>query len=146
MNIMGEPLGQVIILYLFFVGIVSILYLIARKLIKNRVILYCYLFVLISPFLIYVPVEVRTFLYGDQFKNVEIDTGLNGPVVYYKVFSITESEAKLFFVEGENGYHGAGMLYGFVKEDGEWQFASWEGVVWTNYGGSASEFTVPPYF
>jgi hypothetical protein len=133
-------------MYIFFIGIVTILFWLLRKVIKNRIVILCYVFVLISPFLLYIPVEVNTFLYGKEFNDVEIDTGFNLPVVYYKVFSVNKNEAKLFFVEGENGDHGVGNFYYFVNENGKWKFNEWGRSMWTNYGGSASEFTVPPYF
>ncbi|WP_010248570.1 hypothetical protein [Acetivibrio cellulolyticus] len=143
---MGEPLVQVVLLYILFIVLITILFGLLRKVFKNRIVIFCYVFILISPFLLYIPVEVNTFLYGKEFKDVEIDTGLNYPVVYYKVFSISKNEAELFFVEGENGYHEVGNFYYFVKENGKWKFNRWGRTMWTNYGGSASEFTVPPYF
>ena len=143
---MEEALFHVVIRYILFIGIVSTLFWLIRKVFKNRIVMISYIFVVLSPLLLYIPVEVNTFLYGKEFRAVEIDTGLNPPVVYYKVFSINKNEAELFFVEGENGYHGVGNFYYFVKENGKWKFNRWGRTMWTNYGGSASEFTVPPYF
>lgn len=143
---MGEPIAQVTILYLFFVGIVSIAYRLLRIVLKNKVIKLLYILFLISPFFLYIPVELKTYLYGKEFQNVKIDTGFNRPVIYYKVFSIDDQKATLFYVEGDNGNHDYGTFYHFVKVNGKWEFEEWGRLMWTNLGGSASEFTLPPYF
>lgn len=143
---MGEPIAHVTLLYLLFMGIVSIIYRLFRIVFKNKIIKLIYTLILISPFFLYIPVELKTYLYGKEFQNVKINTGFNGPVIYYKVFSIDDKKAKLFFVEGDNGKHDYGAFYHFVKENGKWKFERWGKVMWTNLGGSASEFTLPPYF
>ncbi len=102
--------------------------------------------ILILPFLFYLPVEMKTVLYAYQFENVNMDTGFNSPSIYMKVFSINKDEAKLFFVEGENKERHMGNFYWFVKQNGQWKFTGRWQCVWTNLGGSASDFTWPPYF
>lgn len=143
---MSEPLFHVSIIYLLFVGIITVLFRLIRKAFSNKIILLLYIFVLISPLFLYIPVELNTYLYGNEFKNVEIDTGFEQSTIYYKVFSIDAKEAKLFYVEGENGKRSFGTFYYFEKENGKWEFKEWGELMWTNLGGSASEFTVPPYF
>ena len=143
---MQEALFLVFVIYLFFVGIVTILFWLIRKVFKNKIIIFLYITVLASPIFLYIPVELNTYLYGQDFKDIEIDIGFNSPIIYYKVFFINDREAKLFYVEGENGNHNIGNFYHFVKENGKWKFQRWERTMWTNLGGSASEFTVPPYF
>jgi hypothetical protein len=139
-------LFQVFALYLVFVGTVTTLFWLIKKVYKNKIIILLYTLVMVSPFLLYLPVELNTYLYGKDFKSVELNTGFNSSIVYYKVFSINDKEAKLFYVEGKNGSHDMGNFYRFAKENGKWKYYKWERTMWTNLGGSASEFTVPPYF
>jgi hypothetical protein len=141
---MQEALLQIIVIYIFFIGIISTLFWLIRKWFKNKIIMVLYILILVSPLFLYIPIELKTYLYGKDFKYVEIHTGFNRPVIYYRVFFINDKEAKLFYVEGENGKHELGRYYDFVKENGKWKFQRGGRTMWTNLGGSASEFTVPP--
>ena len=143
---MQEALVQVLALYLLFIGAITTLFWLIGKDYKNRIITFLYILVLVSPILLYTPIELNTYIYGKDFKDVKVNTGFNQPVVYYKVFFINDKEAKLFYVEGENRHHEMGNFYDFVKENGNWKFDRWERTMWTNLGGSASKFTMPPYF
>lgn len=143
---MQEPLGQIVIFYYLFFMVVTIIFWMVRKVSKSKLFVFIYIVLLISPSFLYIPVEIDTFLYGKEFKNVEINTGWNLPVIYYKVFYINDKEAKLFYVEGENGRHDIGNFYHFVKVDGKWKFHKWGRTMWSNLGGNASEVTFPPYF
>lgn len=143
---MYEALIQAVVMYLFFITIVTCIYWLIKKKFSNKLFAIIYILILISPFFSYISVEINTYLYGKEFKDVKIDSVYNRSVIYYKVFSINDRKAKLFYVEGENGSRDVGNIYDFVKEDGKWKFKKWESTIWTNLGGSASEFTVPPYF
>lgn len=142
---MGEPIVQVIFIYFLFFWIVTMPFLFVRKRFKRNIILIIYICILLSPSLFYVPIEINTYLYGKEFKDVQIDNGWNLPIIYYKVFSINDNEAKIFCIEGENGKHQIGTMYTFVKKDGKWAYSSCS-AIWTDLGGSASETTFPPYF
>jgi hypothetical protein len=143
---MQEALFNVFAIYLFFTGITTTLFWLISRVYKNKMVMLLYIIILVSPFFLYIPIELKTYLYGKDFKNVQVETGFQQQIVYYKVFSINEKEAKLFYVEGENGNHNIGNFYYFVKENGKWKFHRWGQTIWTNLGGSASEFIVPPYF
>jgi len=143
---MGEPLVQLTFLYMIFLAIVIACGKIIEKYIKKKLRKIVYTLVLISPILLYIPTEINTLLYGNEFKGVKIETGFNLPVIYYKVLSIDSNKAELFYVEGENGSHDVGEIYRFVKENGKWTFTGWWQTVWTNSSGNAADFTVPPYF
>ena len=136
---------QVIFIYSIFFAIVTKLFSLVRKRIKRKIIAVLYIIILLSPSFWYVPIEINTYLHGYEFSDVDIETGFNLPTVYYKVFSYTDTEAKLYYVEGKNGKHQVGKYYTFIKHDGVWARQSW-GCVWTDLGGSASETTFPPYF
>lgn len=137
---------QVAVIYLLFICVVSILFWVIRKFIRNKLITVLFSLILISPFSLYIPIEVNTYLHGKEFKNVKIETMCSGKVIYHKIFSINNKKAKLFFVQGKNGQHEAGNFYYFVKKNGKWKFDSWGQTMWVKSGGSASEFTLPPYF
>jgi hypothetical protein len=143
---MSEAIVQVSILYLFFAIVVTTIFLLIHKRIRNRLITFLFIILLISPSFLYIPIEINTYKYGKEFKNIKIDTGFNSPVIYYKVFSISETESELFYVEGKNGKHDMGNFYYFTKINGKWEFNKWGRTMWTRTGGSASEFTLPPYF
>lgn len=142
---MGEPLFQVIFLYFLFFLIVRKLFSLIQKRIKGKILMIIYIIILLSPSLLYVPIEVNTYLYGYQFKNIQIENGYDIPTIYYKIFSISDNEAKLFYVQGENGEHRVGNFFTFVKENGTWKYHGRGSTVWSKFG-SASEFTIPPYF
>lgn len=141
---MIEPLIKISIIYILFAVIVLLVFKLVNRLIKLHWLVL--IIGLLSPLLLYLPTEIRTFKYGSQFSTFTINTGFNLPVVYYRVFSINDKNAKLFIVEGKGGKHQVGNFYWFSKEEGQWQFnGKWE-TVWSSNGGSASKFTVPPYF
>ena len=142
---MGEPILQVIFIYSLFFWIVTIPFLFVKKRFKRRIILIVYISILLSPSLFYIPIEINTYLHGYEFKDIQIDNEWNLPTIYYKIFSINDNEAKIFYVEGENGKHQIGKMYTFIKKDGKWTYCNWS-PIWTNLGGSASETTFPPYF
>jgi len=142
---MTEAILQVVIFYLIFAAIVTAVFRGFKKIKKGKLIKVVYILILLSPGLFYIPVEVKTFLYEKEFKDVKLDSMCGGQVVYYKVFSIDDNKATVFYVEGKNGEHGSGSFYYFMKENGQWKQYKWE-TVWTNGGGSASEFILPPYF
>lgn len=136
---------QDFIIYSIFFAVVTKLFSLVRKRIKRKIITILYIIILLSPSVFYIPIEINTYLHGYEFSDVDIETGFNLPTVYYKVFSYSDTEAKLFYVEGENGKHQVGKYYTFTKENGVWIMQGW-GCFWTDLGGSASETTFPPYF
>lgn len=135
---MFEAIMQVILIYILFVIITTVLFLLIKKKCKYKIIAILYYLIIVSPFFLYLPVEINTYLYGKEFENIKIETGFNNTAIYYKVFSIKDKQAKLFFVEGENRDHDVGIFYYFKKENEELKLYSWE-TVWTNLGGSVSE-------
>lgn len=144
---MAEPLMQVFFLYLLYIGVGVLIFWFVRNHVKKciaRVLLVC---LIIAPFIFYIPIEVKTALFGSQFRDV-YETGIDPElsVIYYKVFSISDKSAKLYIVEGENGQHKIGSYYWFFKENGKWNLDSYGQILWTTFGGSASEFSFPPYF
>lgn len=87
---MQEALFQVIIVYLIFAVVVTALFGIIRKTSKNKSFVFIFILILISPSFLYIPVELNTYLYGKEFQDVEIETGYESEVIYYKVFSIDD--------------------------------------------------------
>lgn len=145
---MIEALIHVVFIYFFYITTIFILYKITNRLTKGKykkTIISIALIVSMIPFSLYIPIEVRTYLHKEEFKNVNINTGLSLPIVYFKVFSISNNQAKLFIVEGENKKHDIGNMYILKKEKDKWIVKEYR-TIWTNLGGSASEFTIPPYF
>ena len=143
---MQEAILQAVLLYVLYIIIISLLFRLAKKVRRRKIILFVFIVLLLSPLTLYLPVEYHTYLHGREFEDVKIDTGFSGPVIYYKIYGINNDEATLFYVEGEEGRHECGNLYRCVKEDGKWVFDDWLGTVWTEKGGSASEFILPAYF
>lgn len=138
---------QVILLYLLYIGIGVSIFLFVRnhvqKIVAN-VLLVCIIF---APLFLYIPIEVKTVIYGPQFRflyQTGIDPELS--IIYYKVFNVSKESAKLYIVEGENGQHQIGSYYWFSSENGKWNLDSYGQTLWTTFGGNASEFSFPPYF
>ena len=102
---MIEAIIQALFLYILFFVIITIIFWLIRKVIKKKIMMLFYIIIILSPFAFYLPVEYNTCLYGNEFKDVDINTGFNQHFVYYKVFSIDDHHATLFYVEGEIGIY-----------------------------------------
>lgn len=144
---MEEPLAQSILIYLLFLGVCLAVYgLWNRGRAKRRMPVWVLIVLALSPGLLYLPVEIRTAIYGAQFRDVAANTGWELPRVYLKVMSIHEHVAKVLIVEGEDGEHQIANYYWFRRRNGKWEFSGDCRTLWTNLGGSASESSWPPYF
>ncbi|MCL6560179.1 MAG: hypothetical protein K6U74_15575 [Firmicutes bacterium] len=141
---MAEPIFQLTVLYVLFLGLLWSIKKVIRAVAKVNISTIIIVLLALSPLLAYIPVEINTIIYGKQFKFIE-EQPTNIPIIYYKVFSINKEEAKLFIVRGKNNKHEIGSFYWFKKVNDKW-LPSHSKTVWTNLGGSASEFTFPPYF
>ena len=64
---MGEPIGQVILIYSFFIIAGTIFFKIAGKLLKKNFPKLIIIIVCLLPLLIYVPVEVKTIMHSKEF-------------------------------------------------------------------------------
>jgi len=98
-------------------------------------------------------VEYLTYRYGDQFKVADRKTSWEGELVYLRVFSYSEKEAKVFIVERyktdkagiwENYRTGSFYYFGRDATSSAWNLQSWN-VVWSE-AGSADAWTMPPYW
>lgn len=88
----------------------------------------------------YINVEIKTYKYGDQFKDRYTDTNMIDGIEYYKVFSYSETKAKVLYVELE---HETVNFVWFKKEGGKWMYENWD-TIWSQYG-SADGWTFPFY-
>ncbi len=88
----------------------------------------------------YISVEIKTYKYGNQFQERYTDTNMITDIEYYKVFSYSETKAKILYVESG---HETGNFVWFKKEDGKWQYDHWE-TIWSE-NGSADGWTFPFY-
>lgn len=101
----------------------------------------------------YLLVESNTSIYAEEFYNVQRNTSWQGEISYIKVFRYTDKSAKVFMVEWqnkpatkENKAFRTGSYYNFTRQDKTkpWELDNWE-TVWSE-GGSADDWTWPPYF
>jgi len=141
---MNESSILVAFVYLIFV-VIGIVGLKLLKRVWKKIPLIIYILLFLSPLVIYIPSELNTLIYGNEFADVRHETGFSSDVVYYKVMSVRDDEATLFYVEGKDGKHEAGNVYYFRKENAIWVLDGWR-TIWSNTGGSASENIFPPYF
>lgn len=88
----------------------------------------------------YINVEIKTYKYGDQFKDRYTDTNMITGIEYYKVFSYSEIKAKVLYVE--LGHETVNFVW-FKKEKGKWMYDNWE-TIWSQ-NGSADGWTFPFY-
>lgn len=88
----------------------------------------------------YINVEIKTYKYGDQFKDRYTDTNMITGIEYYKVFSYSETKAKVLYVE--LGHETVNFVW-FKKEKGKWMYDNWE-TIWSQ-NGSADGWTFPFY-
>ena len=98
-------------------------------------------------------IEYLTYRYGDQFKVAARKTSWEGELMYLRVFSYSEKDAKVFIVERQQSYEGqdqetyyrTGTFYYFGRgaTSSAWSLQHWE-VVWSE-AGSADGWTMPPY-
>ena len=63
----------------------------------------------------YMNLEIKTYKYGDQFKDRYTDTNMIESIEYYKVFSYSETKAKVLYVE--LGHETVNLVW-FKKENG----------------------------
>lgn len=143
---MQEAIGQTILLYVCFIIVTLGVVALINRIFSGKIPKYLLVLMIFSPFLAYVPTELNTIRFGKEFSTVKVDTGFNLPVVYYRVLTINDNSAKVVFVEGKNGNHEIANVYHFDKVNGRWKFNGKWDTSWTTLGGSASEFTFPPYF
>lgn len=107
-----------------------------KKVLIVLIIMVCILVIGIS----YVNVEIKTYKYGDQFKDRYTDTNMITGIEYYKVFSYSETKAKVLYVE--LGHETVNFVW-FKKEKGKWMYDNWE-TIWSQ-NGSADGWTFPFY-
>lgn len=88
----------------------------------------------------YMNIEIKTYKYGDQFKDRYTDTNMIDGIEYYKVLSYSETKAKVLYVESE---HETVNFAWFKKEDGKWVYDNWD-TIWSQ-NGSADGWTFPFY-
>ena len=86
----------------------------------------------------YMNVEINK--YGDQFKDRYTDTNMIESIEYYKVFSYSETKAKVLYVE--LGHETVNLVW-FKKEDGKWMYDNCE-TIWSQ-NESADGWTFPFY-
>ena len=88
----------------------------------------------------YMNVEIKTYKYGDQFKDRYTDTNMIESIEYYKGVSYSETKAKVLYVE--LGHETVNLVW-FKKEDGKWMYDNCE-TIWSQ-NGSADGWTFPFY-
>lgn len=95
-----------------------------------------FLFVLIP----YVKVEILTWKYGQEFKNLYKQSAMMDQIAYLKVMYYSETRAQIYYVQGE---HLGASLYNLKKNNDKWELDSWS-TVWSKHG-SADGFIWPYY-
>lgn len=141
---MLEGLVLVVLAYLLFITVMFVVIGVIKKVSHVKITALIYVLAVLSPILIYIPAEVNTLLHYDEFKDVSIGAGDSSDIAYFKVISLNDTEAKLFYVEGIDGKHSSGSYYFFERVNGKWIKSSSK-TVWSHYG-SASDVAFPPYY
>lgn len=95
------------------------------------------------PLLIYVPVEVKTIMHSKEFVSSKQEF-VNLPLIYMKVLSFKEKKAELIIIAGKNGKHQVEYIVWLEKNNGKWDVIK-RNLLWAEHG-SASDFSIPPYF
>ncbi len=108
---------------------------------KKKIILGVIIGILLIVLVPYIKNDILTFKYGEMFKNGYKETGMIDVVDYYKVFSYSENEAKVFYVC--DGHETGNFIY-FKKVNGKWKMKDYD-CIWSKTG-SASGFTFPLYY
>lgn len=111
--------------------------MVKKKIVLSIVILFMCVLIIGIP---YISVEIKTYKYGEQFKERYADTNMITGIEYYKVFSYSETKAKILYVE--SGHETVNFVW-FKKEDGKWIYDNWE-TIWSQ-SGSADGWTFPFY-
>lgn len=107
---------------------------------KKKIIWIVFIVLLLFIITPYIFVEINTLRYGEAFEEEYKQTGMIDSMAYFKVFSFSQHEAKIYYVEEG---HDAGHFVWFEQKDEQWIMKKWE-TVWSEYG-SASGITFPFY-
>ncbi|MDE7367729.1 MAG: hypothetical protein K2N24_10270 [Lachnospiraceae bacterium] len=108
---------------------------------KRYIILIILVLLILFP---YIKVEIHTFLFGGQFRNLYDASGWIENVRYFKVMEYNNSCADILYVsDSENEGSKATFLYHFQKINDQWELESWE-CLWSR-SGNAEKFFYPYY-
>ena len=78
----------------------------------------------------YIKVEIHTYMYADEFKNIINENSMLKDYSYYKVMKYKKHSAEVVCVAKE---HSACFLIYYEKKENNWYLADWK-CIWSKSG------------
>lgn len=99
--------------------------------------------IIIATFLIvfpYIRVEIKTYMYADEFKDIINENSMLEDFAYFKVMEYKKCNAEILCVSKN---HSASFLMHYEKKEKSWYLTDWK-CVWSK-SGTADGFIWPFY-
>lgn len=88
----------------------------------------------------YIKVEIHSYMYADEFKDIINENSMFNDYEYYKVMNYKKYNAEILCIAKN---HTASFLIYFDKQEGSWYLDDWK-CVWSK-SGTADGFIWPFY-